>query len=881
LIVHKTKNIKNFFLIFAILIITVISLMVVTPGLRGDIEQSLRILLKQPILLKSKNIKENKLQDYFYKLLNGIENRVFNPTKFDNLKIDIKFSELEKLREDRKKALKFKKLINPQKVALKITHNGKKYDATARLKGDFSEHWGNMKQWSLKIKLRQNKTIFSMNEFSITVFGERDFPYNFVITEILRQYDVLVPRYKTVEIDFNGVNWGLMLLEEQFSESFYAQNKLKEAPIFKITNENHLLIKSIADKELSNIEDIINWQGKIETNIYNENNILKKTNIPFKNTNATLVSIFKNLQEIIVLKDQNYLPQINRYIDISSFANVAAITAIFGDWHSHLPMNSRYYLNPYDLKVKPIITDSTHSKIDENFFTEHNFFYKNVFFTESFQEEYFKTLNDIKNNFKNIEKHFEITCKDFGKSCKDLVDLRLIKENIDFLIYQDKNIFERVESLEKNHKKIFNTKNFKNINKKKINFRAFDNGDVFVDNLTSENLLITDINLFNKKKCETNCKKITKSINSTLEPSTFENLKTKKIKFDSKNIVSRFLEINYLDEKNISFSQIEKIEKNHLIKEKFFNKKNLTFNKNLIKDKKNYILKQGIYIINEPIIIPSGFNLVIEEGVKIYMAANSYIYIEDGLAKFNGTKINPINIFSIDKDFKWKGIYVNSDSIEEDFSIFNNVNISNYSYFDDEIIQLTGGINFINGNVKILNSTITNSVAEDAINLVNAKFEIHNIIISNSISDGIDVDFGRGEITNSKFINISGDAIDTSGSVIKIKDIKFSNIEDKAISAGEESSLELHNINITSSKIGIASKDSSVVEVTDIKISNCKLFDFAVYQKKSYFSGAFLKIYGTSNCNKSLVQNKSELIINDKKIPQEKFNIRKLYDGTL
>ena len=68
--------------------------------------------------------------------------------------------------------------------------------------------------------------------------------------------------------------------------------------------------------------------------------------------------------------------------------------------------------------------------------------------------------------------------------------------------------------------------------------------------------------------------------------------------------------------------------------------------------------------------------------------------------------------------------------------------ISNFTYFDNEFIQLTGGLNFINGNIKLFNSSIENSNAEDAINLVQSNFLISELYIKNSKSDGIDVDFG-------------------------------------------------------------------------------------------------------------------------------------------
>ena len=161
------KKLANFyFSIFFVIIL--IYLFSITPGLKGDLEQSLRILLKQPVLLKSKFNKDNKVYDYSSKIFYAIENLFSNQKNFENIKIDISFLELEKLKVI-EKALELKQLDNPQKVRINVIYNGKNYPASARLKGDLSEHWGNIKQWSLRIKLRNKQTIFSMNEFSITV----------------------------------------------------------------------------------------------------------------------------------------------------------------------------------------------------------------------------------------------------------------------------------------------------------------------------------------------------------------------------------------------------------------------------------------------------------------------------------------------------------------------------------------------------------------------------------------------------------------------------------------------------------------------------------------------------------------------------------------
>ena len=91
-----------------------------------------------------------------------------------------------------------------------------------------------------------------------------------------------------------------------------------------------------------------------------------------------------------------------------------------------------------------------------------------------------------------------------------------------------------------------------------------------------------------------------------------------------------------------------------------------------------------------------------------------------------------------------------------------------------------------------------------------------------------------------------------------IKNILAKDVADKAISVGEKSFLTINQLNISSSRIGIASKDSSKVEGKKIKYL---IVDFMTLQfiKKSYFSGAYLNIKGETSCKNSLVQVGSEL----------------------
>ena len=862
----------------------------ITPGTKGDLEKSLLILLDQPTLfktkLKSKNQDKLRSIDYPKKIYFAFKNFLFSDYKYEKLEFNIDFLELEKLKNDRIIALDKKKLIDPQKVKAEILYKGKKYLASVRLKGDLSEHWGNNKQWSLKIELKKDKSIFSMNEFAVSNFLERAFPYNFVMSKIFNENGILNPRYEIAKVFINGESWGPMLIEEQISSSFYGMNKLKEVPIFKMTNEEDFRIYVVSQNKVKNVNDIIRWQGKLETEIYNENKILNKTNIPNLKTNQNLLSIFKNFHEITSLGDENYLLTLKDHLDRDHYAKILAIMSIFGDDHSANYTNSRYYLDPYNLNVIPILTDPSPQTIKNNWdFKEYlnsfNYFFKIFYDDKKFQNKYFETVDALNQNLDLIKTLFLETCEPFGENCRDLVDIDSIKNNIEY-INSNKNIFNELIKKSKINlnSKTFNTKNQSNLILKKIYFRVFNNGDIKFHNLTSETLRIKRIILLNDKKCKKNCNNKYLSLNENLNASSFEKVSTKNINLKIKKAdlkTFNFLEIKYLDENNKEFSQIERIENEFFSKENFFKKRNNNIGFDFKILDKDYVIESGKYFVKKPIIIPSGYNLIIKAGTELIMSPDTYIKVNNGIIRFMGEKNKPITISSYNPTEYWRGIYVNSNDSKNTKSLLKYVEISNFTYFNDNKNQLTGGINFINGNLDLHNSIISNNLSEDAINLVKNKFDIQNIFFNNIKSDGIDVDFGKGEISNVSLNFVGGDAIDFSGSNVNLRNIVIKNTGDKAISVGENSLIKIKNIKISNSKIGIAAKDSSEVHVEKANVSDCGIYDYAVYKKKSYFSNSIMNVDDSISCNAPISQKQNKLIINGKEVKNQKINVKKLY----
>ena len=872
----RTEKKKNtiFFVIFLSLLVTVFLFsFFLTPGLKGDLEQSIKISLKQPVLFRSIPIHENKIIDYSKKLLIASKDFLsYSDNNFNSFSIDVNFKELEKLKKDRSRALKIRRLINSEEIDGVINYRNKSYKAKIRLKGDLSDHWGNTKQWSLKFKLNKKKTILGMNEFSIIMPENRYFPINFLIEEIFKDRELLNTFYNVVNVKFNGDNWGLMLVEEQYSDFFYSRNKIKEAPIFRFTNEKTEIIGLLNPTE-KNFGDMSRWQGRNYISINNSNNIMSKSNIPGIKTNDNLRKIAQSILDVAILNEKKNFPQIKNFLEIDKFAETLAIAYVFGSLHSFADYNVRFYIDPYTLKMEPILRDHGFKYLEK---TDRppNRIYENILFNiPEFKETFYEKIKDIEKNIDLISKKTNKICLQYNQICNQQFKISVIKKNLSYINNND--IFKKTE----NKKKVkFNTKSKKRIFKKKLYIRAYNDENLEVSNLTSEKIKLKNIFYSKKENC-INCKSQIYSFNKNILPSKFEKISNKNYKLDKLNDGYKFIVVEYEDEnQNVFFDELEL--EDYIFRPSFlFSKKDIKTIDEISVIKNEYILKSGNYIFKEPLIIPPGNNLIIKEGTKISMKKNAYIQVENGTVNFLGTKEKPIIFKPLNETEKWKGLYVNSKNFINQTSKMTNVEFHNIDYFNNNLIQLTGAINFINSKIKLKNIGIFGATAEDSLNIVNSIFEIENIKVSNTSSDAIDFDYSDGNLRDGFFKNIEGDGIDTSGSNVQLSNVYFDQINDKAISAGEKSSLFIKDAQIQNSKIGIASKDTSYVSGNNINIKDCIWYDFAAYRKKPYFNGAKLDLKNSSGCNMSIVQKGSLLIYNDEIIKAKKFSVKKMYEG--
>ena len=289
-----------------------------------------------------------------------------------------------------------------------------------------------------------------------------------------------------------------------------------------------------------------------------------------------------------------------------------------------------------------------------------------------------------------------------------------------------------------------------------------------------------------------------------------------------------------------------------------------------------YSLKKQKNTINSPVIIPAGLDIQFNAGDELNMIEKGFI-ISFSPVKMLGSKASPIKISSSDSSGNGFHVINARATSEIRYVIFNS--LSNLSY---ESWRLPSAVTFYESPVNIRNCTFTNNNCEDAINIFRSTpFLFEYSTISNTLSDAFDADFSNGIIRNSKIINSGNDAVDISGSQIIIENTKFTKIEDKALSAGENSSMKVDNIYIDGVSIAIVAKDLSTVKVTNSSIINSQVI-YCAFQKKDEFGPSSITAKNVEFSNfkeENLIEENSKLKIDGEKIHNYRDNVKKYLYG--
>ena len=389
---------------------------------------------------------------------------------------------------------------------------------------------------------------------------------------------------------------------------------------------------------------------------------------------------------------------------------------------------------------------------------------------------------------------------------------RLIKS--DFLNSADKQ----------NYKKIFINKN---INKLKNKITNLDINSITENSTKYDKLNKTTISnkitmlLKNLNELEKYLTVLTDDNKTELLDYNFKISKLEKV-FNKKLLNYFFLELNHEDILSSNKSNFYLCQKNNCDYQDFEIEK--IFSTNLNNEKTKYIFKdfknKKKKLINEIIIINENeIKIKRTKGIKIKVGKERFSIIqsnEEDRIIFFDSNLKNLNIF-------YSGITDKKEKKER---------------FDDN--GITGCLSFINVNfLSNINIHYDRSNCEDSINIRNSKGKINKIEIKNSEADAIDIDFSEIIIQDIIIINANNDCIDLSFGKYRIQNINANYCEDKAVSLGERSTLEIENAKIFNSNMGLASKDSSILKIKKFKLQNVDICASA-YNKKQEFDGGII-----------------------------------------
>lgn len=284
-----------------------------------------------------------------------------------------------------------------------------------------------------------------------------------------------------------------------------------------------------------------------------------------------------------------------------------------------------------------------------------------------------------------------------------------------------------------------------------------------------------------------------------------------------------------------------------------------------------YQLKENKVEISENVVSPKGIQIELKEGQEINFINGGFIL------SFSPVKVDGVKFFT--SDSSGRGLHVINARGESSIA---NSSFDGLRNLEFDSWKLPSAVTFYESPIKITNTQFLNNQSEDGLNLFRCDgFLVEGCTFKNTFSDAFDADFSDGTLSNCDFIDLGNDGIDVSGSKLVILGCAFKNVADKALSAGEASSMNVDSIKIDGASLAITAKDNSSIDISNSSISNSEVV-FCAFQKKKEFGPS--DISGTNvifkNSKKNyLIEKRSSLKLDGKAIEKYEESVREILYG--
>ena len=699
-------------------------------------------------------------------------------------------------------------------------------------------HRRDFKTMSFKIDIRGEARLKGMEEFSLQKPSARNYTTELFASKVMNNYQIMSPRHHYTRLYINGEHIGIRHIEEGFGRELVEHNKRRYGPIY--FSDGH--IGKVLDNKGAKYFGFDAYNKKY----WKENND----------------NLLRQGFYVIDGLNNNEYDFINKYFDLDLWAKFFAISDSLNLFHGTGVVAVRFYLNPVSGLIEPIFYNGHFESGKWDNWDNYKFNFSDLINYENNNCGWIcanKTSKTFYHKFFGYPNTPNISF--YKKYINELKEITSIEASNDYLkpiwdslkIYRG-HLYKDGWRINRWHGQglLPHIGKWGSFNKRILNIR---------ERIRQSNQFIP------KFEVDTN-KKIIKALNVQSEFPQIISYKCNRNKLQENILLLNKPKIlNYSNIKDCFYEDIQFSlnEENKYVFVKDVIVKNTDLFSRINDQKKNLISVSSDYpdLLNNEIKENKKSQLIMEDGYFECIKKDSILHIKNKNLIIKGTKNNPVRISSCPgSENIGGGIIIENSDVSISY-----LQIENQKVPLSPLRTLYGGINFINSDIFIDQLEVKNSNSEDAINFINSKINGNNLKIKSSISDAIDLDNSNINFKSIECLDIGNDCLDLSFSTGKIRSISAQNINDKGVSLGERSLLELDSFNIINAEIGAVSKDSSVFNLNKMRYENVKL-PFAAYIKKPEFGSPklFIRDITPSLAGNYLVGNDVEVMIGDKKI---------------
>ncbi len=801
------------------------------------------------------------------------------------LYFDIGFQEYQAMAAQRAEALQMGILLleDDDWMRAEIRFEGETIPVRIRLKGDWVDHLKENK-WSFRIKTRNDTTLMGMRSFSVQSPDTRRFLNEWLYMEDLRRADVLAPRYSFVNVFVNGEDWGVYALEESFAKELLESQERREGVIVRFDEslfwERRSLYGGVDESWKHRADPIattLEQQAFAEVDEFDTTRIQEDPALRAQSARALgLLRGFQNQQ----------LP-VSQVFDAEVMGRYLAHTNLWGARHSLTWHNERYYYNPLTSRLEPIGYDAL--PLEPRF--AHLFDlaqYDDLAIMEAYAREVVRIsqpeyLEELQAEYTSEFQRYHAALLEEFPAPRLEPPWDLLAERQALLVsalhppqtvyaYQISDGADSIVDIQVG-----------NILRYPVTLQAIQIGDQvapiplgWISEADASLLhLEAEPSVVLQRVQGAVPRYITLQVpvtviqtllpTDTLLISNTVQLVTNLYGVDDPVIVD--VRRDYPPALSTAALPTQPSVDEALARHPFLS----------LSEQPGFLeLAPGDWQVEGDLILPDGFGLWATQPVTLTFGANAILF-STGPLLLQGPTAG--SIYLGPQGESWAGLIVLQAGADQ-VSILQNVEIRATAEISREGWITTGGVTFYESPVMLSHSRLLDSVGEDAINVMRARFEFVDSEFGNIASDAFDGDFTQGRVERCTFHDVRGDGIDVSGSEITVEDVTLLRIHDKGISVGEGSVALVSNVYASNVAIAIASKDMSQVTAEEVHIDRAWIAGLAAFLKKMEYGPASIEAsyveFGDTS-PRTLVQTGSGITVDGEVAPTAELDVPALY----